>query len=126
MTDKIEPLLNEIAIKDMIYEIRGQKVMFDFDLAKIYGYETRSLNQQVKRSINKFPPVFMFQITTEEFQTCLRLKSVTINSEDNFSKREVSCLNNSNLKSDIATSSQIKDLKSDLNLMSQIVISRFE
>ena len=66
MTDDIKPLLNELSIKDMIYEIRGQKVMFDFDLAKIYGYETRSLNQQVKRNIEKFPDDFMFQLTKEE------------------------------------------------------------
>ena len=66
MTDDIKPLLNELSIKDMIYEIRGQKVMFDFDLAKIYGYETRSLNQQVKRNIEKFPGDFMFQLTKEE------------------------------------------------------------
>ena len=59
-------IITEESIKDMIYEIRGQKVMLDFDLARIYGYETRKFNQQVKNNISKFPEDFMFQITKEE------------------------------------------------------------
>ena len=47
--------LTESNIKDMIYEIRGQKVMLDFELAKIYGYETRKLTEQVKNNEEKFP-----------------------------------------------------------------------
>lgn len=63
---------NEIAIrnsewiKDKIYTIRGVQVMLDSDLAQIYGYEVRALNQQVKRNINRFPEDFMFQLTREE------------------------------------------------------------
>jgi len=53
-------------IENLIYEIRGQKVMIDRDLAKIYGVETRALNQAVKRNIERFPHDFMFQITVEE------------------------------------------------------------
>jgi hypothetical protein len=44
----------------MIYIIRGQKVMLDFELAKIYGYETKRFNEQVKNNINKFPERYRF------------------------------------------------------------------
>ena len=55
-------------IKDAIYEIRGQKVMLDRDLAVIYGVETRILNQAVKRNLDRFPSDFMFQLTKEEWR----------------------------------------------------------
>lgn len=50
-----------------IYVIRNQKVMFDTDLADLYGVETRRLNEQVKRNIDRFPEDFMFQLTQGEF-----------------------------------------------------------
>ena len=53
-------------IQSKIYEIRGQKVMLDFDLAEMYEVETRVLNQAVKRNIERFPKNFMFQLTKEE------------------------------------------------------------
>lgn len=53
-------------IQSKIYEIRGQKVMLDRDLAEMYGVETRTLNQAVKRNIDRFPVDFMFQLTDEE------------------------------------------------------------
>ena len=59
----------------MIYEIRGQRVMLDRDLAELYGVETRVLNQSVKRNANRFPEDFMFQLTKEE---CLRSQIVTL------------------------------------------------
>ncbi|MFI3263527.1 MAG: ORF6N domain-containing protein, partial [Rikenellaceae bacterium] len=55
-------------IQSKIYEIRGQKVMLDRDLAQMYGVETRALNQAVKRNIERFPADFMFQLTNEEWQ----------------------------------------------------------
>ncbi len=55
-------------IQRKIYEIRGQKVMLDFDLAEMYEVETRVLNQAVKRNIERFPPDFMFQMTKDEWQ----------------------------------------------------------
>lgn len=54
-------------IQSKIYEIQGQKVMLDFDLAELYKVETRVLNQAVKRNLKRFPPDFMFQLTKEEF-----------------------------------------------------------
>ena len=54
-------------IQSKIYEIRGQRVMLDFDLAELYQVETRVLNQAVKRNIDRFPEDFMFQVTVEEW-----------------------------------------------------------
>lgn len=58
-------------IQNLIYEIRGQKVMLDRDLADMYGVETRILNQTVKRNTKRFPSDFMFQLTHEEFQNLI-------------------------------------------------------
>ena len=54
-------------IQNLIYVIRGQRVMLDFDLAMLYEVETRSLNQTVKRNIRRFPRDFMFQLTEKEW-----------------------------------------------------------
>jgi hypothetical protein len=56
------------AIQTKIYTLRGVKVMLDRDLAEMYGVETRRLNEQVKRNIDRFPNDFMFQLTGEEFE----------------------------------------------------------
>jgi hypothetical protein len=58
--------LSVIQIQNKIYEIRGLKVMLDFDLAGIYGVETRTLKQAVKRNITRFPADFMFQLNNKE------------------------------------------------------------
>lgn len=59
--------MNDIVIiENKIHEIRGQKVMLDFDLAEMYGIETRVLNQSVRRNIERFPSDFMFQLNNEE------------------------------------------------------------
>ncbi|MCD4793521.1 MAG: ORF6N domain-containing protein [Bacteroidales bacterium] len=58
-------------IQNKIYELRGQKVMLDFDLAELYEVETRILNQAVKRNINRFPKRFMFQLNKKEWETML-------------------------------------------------------
>ena len=55
-------------IQSKIYEIRGQKVMLDKDLAKLYQVTTGNLNKAVKRNMKRFPPDFMFQLTTEEWE----------------------------------------------------------
>lgn len=63
-------------IESLIKVIRGQQVIFDKDLAKLYGVETKYLNKQVKRNIERFPEDFMFQLTKEE---CLRFQFGTSN-----------------------------------------------
>ena len=65
-----------IFIQNLIYEIRGQKVMLDSDLAKLYQVETKVLNQAVKRNSKRFPPDFMFQLDFKEF-TNLKSQIVT-------------------------------------------------
>ncbi|WP_316805133.1 ORF6N domain-containing protein [Pedobacter nototheniae] len=66
------------SIQNRIYEIRGERVMLDFDLAILYEVETKVLNQGVKRNIQRFPDDFMFQLTKEEFEN-LRLQIENIN-----------------------------------------------
>lgn len=63
-----------VQIQRKIYEIRGQKVILDRDLAALYQVETRVLNQAVKRNIERFPEDFMFQLTSHEWNS-LRLQS---------------------------------------------------
>lgn len=59
-----------------IYQIRGQKVMLDRDLAELYGVETKRLKEQVKRNQDRFPPPYMFELTEREFAT-LRSQNAT-------------------------------------------------
>ncbi|TFU91955.1 ORF6N domain-containing protein [Barnesiella sp. WM24] len=65
-----------LPIESLIHVIRGQQVMLDSDLARLYGVETRVLNQAVKRNIERFPEDFMFQLTKEE---CLKSQIVILN-----------------------------------------------
>ena len=66
--------MNELIIKDdvrfenYIYEVRGQRVMLDSDLAMFFEYETKQLNRQVARNIKRFPENYCFQLTDEELQ----------------------------------------------------------
>lgn len=71
-------LIDEKNIKEKMYNIRGQYVMIDSDLALIYGYSTKAFNQQVQRNIEKFEADFMFQLTEYEYNS-LRSQFVTLN-----------------------------------------------
>ena len=73
----------DIDIQGMIYNIRGQQVMLDSDLAKLYGYELKKMNQQVKRNIDRFPGDFMFQLIEEEIPESLKSQNVTLNRNRN-------------------------------------------
>ena len=55
-------------IQQKIYEVRGYRVMFDFDIASLYQVETKALKRAVKRNIDKFPSDFMFELTLNEFE----------------------------------------------------------
>src|SRR6266487_2472079 len=61
-------LANAPQLDELIREVRGQKIMLDFDLARVYGVETKSLNRAVKRNADRFPKDFMFQVTRREFE----------------------------------------------------------
>src|SRR5713226_8330546 len=65
------------SIQNRIYEIRGERVMLDRDLAALYETETKALNQAVKRNLKRFPPDFMFQLTKEEYES-LRFQFETV------------------------------------------------
>ena len=56
-----------IIIENKIHEIRGQKVMLDFDLAEMYGVETKRLKEQVRRNVERFPSDFLFQLSAYEW-----------------------------------------------------------
>ena len=87
--DKLETIeLTEQNIESMVYFIRGQKVMLDFDLARIYGYSTKAFNQQTKRNLNKFPEDFMFQLTAEEVNAISRNKKSTLDNDIDMLKTE--------------------------------------
>jgi hypothetical protein len=70
-------------IHNKIHEIRGQKVILDFDLADLYEVPTKALNQAVKRNIERFPPDFMFQLDFNEWQ---HLRSQIATSSSNWSQ----------------------------------------
>jgi hypothetical protein len=70
-------LLPDEKIINMIYYIRGHKVMLDSDLASMYGVETKVLNQAVKRNMKRFPEDFFFQLTQDEWYS-LRSQIVTL------------------------------------------------
>ena len=73
----ISPYHKPDNIKDVIYEVRGQKVMLDTDLAEMYEVEVSQLKRQVRRNIDRFPKDFMFELTSEEV-TSLRCQNGTL------------------------------------------------
>ena len=70
-------------IQKQIYEVRGEKIMVDFDLAQLYEVETRVLNQAIKRNIESFPKDFMFRLTAKEWKEVLSSQTLII---ENFEK----------------------------------------
>ena len=86
-------------IERKILLLRGEKVMLDFDLAELYGVETKVLNQAVKRNLERFPADFMFQVSKEEAKLISRSQFVTLS--DEFSRK--SSENGTNSRSQIVT-----------------------
>lgn len=71
-------------IRNRVYVIRGHQVMIDYDLAEIYGYEVKRLNEQVKNNISRFPEDFMFQLRKEEIsKEFLKSNFSTLNEQGN-------------------------------------------
>ena len=85
----IQPLAN---IENLIHVIRGKQVMLDVDLARLYGVETKRLNEQVKRNIERFPEDFMFQLTREEAESS-RSQFATLNEDGELSRSQFATLN---------------------------------
>ena len=104
---QLQPLEN---IENLIHVIRGKQVMLDRDIARLYGVETKRLNQQVQRNLERFPGDFMFQLSKEEVES---LRSQFATSNDILRSQFATLDDDSgNLKSQIATSSEDEILRS--------------
>lgn len=113
----------KIDIESKILVIRGQHVMIDRDLAELYGVETRRLNEQVRRNIERFPENFMFQLTKEEMLLVApRSKSqiATLNAKGNFRGTNVKKLPYAFTEQGVAMLSAV--LKSDSAVQTSIMI----
>ena len=77
-TQDVTQLVPTKQVERLIHLARGEKVLLDSDLAGLDGVETRALNQAVKRNLNRFPPDFMFQLTSEEAEVLLRSRSQSV------------------------------------------------
>ena len=106
-TTGIVPAPPVVDIKDLILTIRGVQVLLDSDVARLYGYETKAINQAASRNKKRFPPEFRFQLANEEADWVLRFQNGTLNDQEGES----------------SSRSQIVTLNSDTNLRSQIVTS---
>jgi phage regulator Rha-like protein len=76
MVPKMKRNIPSVSIDSVIYLIRGERVILDADLARLYGISTKALNQAVKRNVDRFPPDFHFQLTPKEWES-LRSQIVT-------------------------------------------------
>ena len=85
--EETKELITTDDIRSKVYIIRGQQVMLDKDLAEIYGYEVKKLNQQVKRNIERFPEDFMFRLSNGEIDS-VRSQIVTSRKKDFFAGQE--------------------------------------
>ena len=132
--------INDQTIQDKIYTVRGVQVMLDEDLALLYGVESKRLNEQVKRNIERFPEKFRFQLTEDEVKN-LRSQIATLSLEKGwgthrkylpyvFTEQGVSMLS-AVLRSKIAIEMSIKIIDSFVNMRKFIssnanIFSRFE
>ena len=98
----LQPLEN---IENLIQVIRGKQVILDRDLARLYGVETKRLNQQVQRNIERFPADFMFQLSKEEAELS-RSQIATLNAEDEILKSQFATSSDDFPRSQFATSSE--------------------
>ncbi len=110
MQENINSIFTEIENK--IFTVRGLPVMLDSDLAKLYGVETKRINEAVKRNISRFPEWFMFQLTYTEWENLRFQIGTSINERENASRSQIATLNDmknveqENLRSQIVTSSE--------------------
>ena len=115
-------LKEELNMENMIYEIRGKKVMFDRDLVKLYNVETRVLNQKVKRNIDRFPEEFCFQLDRLEFKKWI--SQFVISNDEKMSLRKLPyvfteqgvAMLSAIIKSDIAVKTSIQIMNAFVKL----------
>ncbi len=110
--------LNDIeVIKNRIYEVRGQRVMLDRDLAELYNVETKRLNEAVRRNIERFPEDFMFKLNKSEWMF-LRSQIVTLKEDAMGTDTENIDVIETSLRSQIATLNEGGDTMSSQSVMS--------
>lgn len=73
--------MEQLAIQHKIYEVKGERIMLDFDLAQLYEVETRVLNQAVKRNLDSFPQDFMFRLTAKEWKVIYSSHTFTLDDQ---------------------------------------------
>ena len=113
----IQPLEN---IENLIHVVRGKQVMLDVDLARLYGVETKRLNEQVKRNIERFPEDFMFQLNKEDFENW---KSHFAISNSDSSRSQIATLNEDG---ELSRSQFARTSKNATNMSSQFVTTSFK
>ena len=112
MEEQNELLLSEALLKDKIYVIRGVQVMLDSDLAEIYGYTTKRLNEQVKNNIEKFDEEdLIFQLSNEEVKELSRSKFLTLNND--FLRSKISTPKQEHILESDSSRSKISTLKNE-------------
>ena len=128
-------MANELAharaegIQSLILPLRGQRVMLDSDLARIYGVELKRLNEQVKRNSGRFPPDFAFQLEQEEF---VNLKSQFATSRSHGGKRKLpwvftehgAIMLASVLNSPVAVEASVRVVRAFVYLREQLLANR--
>jgi len=124
-----EIVIIEEAIINKIYNIRGQKVMLDSDLAELYGVETKRLKEQVRRNLERFPTHFMFQLSKDEYES-LRSQIATLKQGEHskylpfaFTEHGVLMLSNI-LKSENAVKMSIKIIDIFVKLREMILTNK--
>ena len=121
-------------IKNLIYTIRGKQVMLDSDVAMLYNYETKKVNQAVKRNIDRFPERFCFQLTEEELEIMWSQIVTTSKLEDNkyrskkylpyvFTEQGIAMLSGI-LKSEVAVQVSIKIMDAFVEMRKFISINK--
>lgn len=109
--------------QNLIYEIRGKRVMLDFDLAKLYQIETKVLKQAVRRNLERFPPDFMFTLTKEEHNSLIiSPRSQSVTSEFKQQNRQTKYMPFAFTEQGVAMLSSV--LRSDVAIAANIAIMR--
>ena len=78
MIDKKLKVVDEKSVQSLIFEVRGMQVMIDSDVAHLYDYDTKRINETVRRNVNRFPEDFCFQLTVVEYDNFLRSQIATL------------------------------------------------
>ena len=130
----IQKEISNEEIKNLIYTIRGKQVMLDSDVAMLYNYETKKVNQAVKRNIDRFPERFCFQLTEEELEIMWSQIVTTSKLEDNkyrskkylpyvFTEQGIAMLSGI-LKSEVAVQVSIKIMDAFVEMRKFISINK--